>query len=101
MIKIINGVRYDAEKATEIASYQSPHYSSDFHSYSEILYLSPKSKWFMYGEGNAMSPYSKLYTDGRGPGKNIFAMSDSEVKEWLELHNMNDVYIKYFDAEDA
>ena len=103
MRAIIEGKRYDTETAEEVAEYHSPHLRGDFHKFSETLYRTRRGRWFLVGEGNAASPYSARFADGRGPGKRVVPFSDEEAREWMESREKYDALEAYFadSIEDA
>ena len=86
MKRIINGVTYNTETATEI--YQYKHTSvlcTDFRYYEEVLYRTRSGNYFLFGEGEALSPYSNPYgTNGRTGSAEIVPLTESEAREWLE-----------------
>ena len=107
MKKIINGKVYDTEKAKKVASWYSDYARNDFHYYEEELYKKKTGEFFLYGEGNAASPYS------RGCGQNewcggekIVPLTFKEAQDWAEKHLDGDEYCAIFgepdeDAEDV
>lgn len=86
MKRIINGVTYNTATATEI--YQYKHTSvlcTDFRYYEEVLYRTRSGNYFLFGEGEALSPYSEAYgTNGRTGAAEIVPLTESEAREWLE-----------------
>jgi hypothetical protein len=91
MKKIINGKRYDTETAQLIgsASYSN---RTDFHFWNEELYRKKTGEFFLYGEGGAMSRYSR--STGQNEiygGAEIRPLSLEEAQEWAE---------KYLDADE-
>jgi hypothetical protein len=99
MKRIVNGKRFDTEKAALVAEHSSPYYATDFHHYHEGLYRTAKGSWFLAGEGNAMSKYSSRCADGRGYGEGIIPLSSEEAREWLEGHGEVDAVEKHFGEE--
>jgi hypothetical protein len=104
MKAIIDGKRYNTEKATEVASH-SEGYASDHCHFEEALYVTSKGTWFLAGEGGAMSHYSVSTGDGntRGGGAHIRPLTATEAREWLEQHDEVDALEKHFgdQLEDA
>ena len=87
MKAIINGLRYDTDKAILVgeASYG---YSGDFGRWDAGLYKTPRSKrFFLAGSGGAMSRWAR---NSRTGGSGIFPMSDEEAREWAERYLTND-----------
>lgn len=88
MKKVIDGVRYDTGKAKEIARYDNGLCGTDFHHMEETLYKTPNGRWFLAGEGGALSKYSEpVGNNGRGGSSDIIPMSEEEAREWLEEHD--------------
>ena len=74
MRKIINGTRYDTEKAIKVGTYCSPGSTRDFW-FKETLYETPRShRFFLAGEGSAMSRFA------------IIPLEDGEALEWAEKY---------------
>jgi len=87
MRKIINGVRYDTDKAIEIGS---AHYSnpSDFRHWEASLYVTPRSKrFFIAGAGGPMSRFSQsVGQNSWSGGSDLIPMSPEEALEWAEQY---------------
>jgi len=99
MKKIINGVRYDTEKATLIGSDSAPGMSmSDFHYWTESLYVSPQGKrYFVAGEGGALSQYGQPHgNNGRTGGEGVKILSREQAMQWAEAHLDPDVVEEHF-----
>ena len=94
MKKIINGLRYDTEKAVEVGAYQRGCYpnSGDFSDWSATLYKTPRSgRFFLHGEGGAMTRFARHSDGSSGWGEKLIPLSKEEALEWAE---------QYLDAED-
>lgn len=98
MKAIIQGKRYDTEKATEVAHFWNGLAASDFGNISETLYLTAKGSWFLHGKGGACSPYSEPCEGGRcrTGGEKIVALTQDEAWHWLEDHHEIEALEKYF-----
>lgn len=85
MKKIINGLRYDTEKAIEVGS-ASHSYPSDFSHWEATLYKTPRSgRYFLAGEGGAMSMFaSRIDQNSWGGGSGIRPLTREEALEWAE-----------------
>lgn len=107
MKKIINGKVYDTEKAKKVASWYSSYARNDFHYYEEELYKKKTGEFFLYGEGNAASPYSRSCGQNEWcGGDKIVPLTFKEAQEWAEKHLDGDDYCDIFgepdeDAEDV
>tara|TARA_R110000822_G_scaffold27790_1_gene82647 strand:- start:3541 stop:3858 length:318 start_codon:yes stop_codon:yes gene_type:complete len=86
MKAIINGLRYDTDKATLIGEASSDESRSDFRYWSAGLYVTPRSKrYFLAGEGGAMTIWSRsLGNDGRTGGDGIIPLDYDGALEWAE-----------------
>jgi hypothetical protein len=99
MKRTINGKRYDTDKSTEVATYDSPYYATDFHWFIERLYVSPRGRWFLAGEGNALSRYASRTSDGSGPGECIIPLAEGDALAWLEQHDETTAIDEWFESE--
>ena len=97
MKKIIDGIRYDTEKATEIgsASYSN---RSDFHHWDESLYKAPRSgRFFIAGEGGPLSRWSKaIDRNSWSGGSGIISVEPEQAREWCEQYLDGDDWSEHF-----
>lgn len=101
MKKIIKGKVYDTETAKKVASWYSSYARNDFHYYEEELYQKKTGEYFLYGEGNAASPYSKSCGQNEWCGsEKITPMTFNEAQEWAEKHLDGDEYCEIFGEPD-
>jgi hypothetical protein len=85
MKAIINGKKYDTETAEPIGEDSSDVGSSDFNYFSETLYRKKTGEFFLYGEGGAMSRYSRNCGQNSScGGSKTIPLSLEEAKEWCE-----------------
>lgn len=86
MQKIINGKRYNTETAKEIAIYDSEYPRNDFNYYFEKLYKKKTGEYFLYGDGNALSPYAeRSHAMGGVVGSwKIIPLTTDQAKKWYE-----------------
>jgi hypothetical protein len=84
MKRIIDGLRYDTEKATEIAKWHNGASDGDFNRCEETLYKTKAGAFFLCGEGGAMSSYATSVRGGRGGGEEIIPMSREQAIVWCE-----------------
>jgi len=96
MKKIIDGKRYDTEKAEEIDFFWNGLCSGDFRSVAETLYKSSKGAFFLYGKGGAMTKYAESHGDAFTEGEDIIPLTESEAFDWLECCGKVDSIEKYF-----
>ena len=103
MQAIIEGKRYDTEKAELIAEESSTHPVSDFKWWQEKLYRTKNGSWFMEAEGGPMTHYRKTVGDNSTYGHKLYAMSETEVFNWLQQHGKIEELEQYFgdQIEDA
>jgi len=87
MKKILDGVRYDTEKAVEIgtASYSNP---GDFQNWEATLYVTPKSKrFFIAGTGGPMSRFAQSAGVNQWTGgSDLIPMSKEDALAWAEAN---------------
>jgi hypothetical protein len=88
MKKIINGLRYDTAKAIEVGSYHTTgRGTNDFSYWKATLYKTPRSgRFFLAGEGHAMTQFGEQIGDSRGWGEKIIPMTDAEALAWAEQY---------------
>lgn len=100
MKKIINGLRYDSEKAICVGSdsYSNP---SDFHYWEETLYKTPRAgRFFVVGEGGPMSRYAKTIGQNQwSGGSDLIPLNKAEAMRWCEEHLGSGEWEEYF-ADD-
>jgi hypothetical protein len=105
MKAIINGLRYDTDKAILIGE-ASQGYSGDFTAWGAGLYRTPRSgRYFMAGNGGPMTRfcYHGPQQTQRQDGERIFPMDHAEALEWAEQFLTHDEIEAAFSAklEDA
>ena len=102
MKKIINGKSYDTATAKRIGSvWSSTEYVTDFNFYCEQLYKKRTGEYFLFGEGNAASKYSKSEGNNTWSGGSaIIPLTYDAAREWAEEHLDADEYESEFGAVD-
>lgn len=101
MKKVLKGKVYDTETAKKVASWYSSYARNDFHYYEEELYQKKTGEFFLYGEGNAASPYSRSCGQNEWcGGEKIMPMTFKEAQEWAEKHLDGDEYCEIFGEPD-
>lgn len=96
MKKIINGKRYDTEKAEYIgeASYSNP---GDFNHWTEELYRKRTGEYFLYGAGGPSSKYAvRVELNSWSGGEKLVPITYEEAKEWVEKYLEADKYEELF-----
>lgn len=103
MKKIINGKRYDTATASLV--YETSNVGqvsrTDFKAYVERLYRTPRGKWFVHGEGGALTRWATKLQNGRTGGEGILPVDSDEAREWLEQHGDAEMIEQYFPVQDA
>ena len=88
MRQVIDGKVYDEDTATRIGGADNIGTGvaswSDFHAWSAALYRTPRGRYFLAGEGGAMSVFSWPSGDGRTGGRAIIPMDKEQALEWAE-----------------
>lgn len=100
MNKIINGKRYDTDRASLVGedSYSN---SRDFNHWHEALYQKRTGEFFLYGEGGPMSKYAETIGQNEwSGGEKIMPLSVEAAKKWAEEHLTGDEYEKIFSVDD-
>lgn len=84
MRMICNGLLYDTERATVVASYK---YSTagDFGYICEELYKTENGRYFLAGEGGPKTKYRKRVGNSTfSGGEKLIPLKKEEVLEWFE-----------------
>jgi hypothetical protein len=105
MKAIINGKRYDTDKAIEVGSYGTHLGRGDFREWNASLYKTPRAgAFFLAGEGHGMTAFCSSSPDGmRGWGSKLIPMSREEALEWAEQYLTTATIEEHFgdDVQDA
>ena len=104
MQQIIDGKRYDTDKATLIGDSDYGH-CGDLDWWETGLYRTPKSKrYFLAGSGGARSIWAYSPEPNRwSGGSGVIPMTDKEAFDWAQTHlTTDDVEAQFGDLiEDA
>ncbi|MDX9897029.1 MAG: hypothetical protein RBS34_16380 [Desulfofustis sp.] len=104
MRRIIEGKRYDTDKAIAIGSASHSH-PGDFNWWEATLYKTPRSgAFFLAGKGGPMSRYSRTIGQNEwSGGERIDPLTRKEALEWAEQYLDADEIEEHFgdDLEDA
>lgn len=93
MKKIINGRMYDTNTANGVGEWESSYGYTDFHWYQEKLFRKRTGEYFLYGEGNAASPYRRAVEQNCWTGsEDIKPLTVEEARIWAEEHLTADEY---------
>lgn len=103
MKQVIDGKLYNTETAEEVGHYDNALGCGDFRYIRESLYKTKRGRFFLAGEGGAMTKYSQgCGNNVRCEGSGIFPLGIEEAKEWMEAHGTTEEYIKAFgEPEEA
>ena len=103
MKKIINGTRYDTEKAIKIGTYCAPGSTTDFYWYEATLYKTPRShRFFLAGEGGSMSHFAKYCgQDTWTGGSDIILLEDRDALKWAKKHLETEDIEEHFTIDEA
>ena len=97
MKRIIDGIAYDTERATEISSASSGGSTADYHFWAENLYKTAKGRWFVYGKGGAGTQWSvTVEGDHWQGGSDITPLTPDEAQAWLEQYASADIVLEHF-----
>ena len=97
MKKIINGTRYDTDKAERIGYYSYSN-SGDFNYLCEKLYITPISKkYFLAGEGGANTKYREAMSQNSwSGGERVLPMDEETAFRWAQEYLSADEVEEYF-----
>lgn len=109
MKKIINGLRFDTEKAAVVGSYSNLYRGcdsvTDYRYWKATLYRTPRSgRFFLAGEGGPMTRFAQSAGQNSwAGGSDLVPMSREEALEWAEQYLDPDQIEKHFadNIEDA
>lgn len=97
MKKVINGKMYNTETAKEVGYWDNRYPTNDFNWCSETLYKKKTGEFFIYGEGGALSEYSRKVGQHQwSGGSNIIPLTYDETQEWVEEKLDGEDYEKIF-----
>lgn len=97
MKKVIEGVLYNTETAKWLAVWRNAGSWRDFSHCEETLYRTKSGKYFIHGEGGAMTKYAQ--SSGQNSwsgGEKIEPVSRKTAQEWAEEKLSGDEYQEIF-----
>lgn len=102
MKRVINGLTYNTETATEIAFVGSNLSMSDFRYKEETLYITKNKRFFIAGEGHGMTRWATNNGNSSGWGEGIEPLCPETALMWCEQNNIDaDLIAEYFNIEEA
>jgi len=97
MKAIINGFRYNTEKATLIGNYDNGLACSDFSNWHAGLYVTSRSKnYFLAGAGGPMSRYAIPAGNMTSGGSKITPLTKEDAFEWAERYLSAEIVEEHF-----
>lgn len=104
MKRVINGKLYDTATATEVADI-SPNgfYRGDFRWEDTTLYRTPRGRFFIAGEGGALSRWAeRVGQNGSCGGSGLQVLDEHDARAMVERFCSAEEYEEYFGkAEEA
>ena len=96
MKKVINGALYDTETA-KLLGKDSYSNRRDFRYWVETLYRTKSGKYFLHGEGGAMTKYAVSVGQNEwSSGEKIIPLDLESAQKWAEEHLDGDDYLAAF-----
>ena len=97
MKKVINGTLYNTETARKLGGWSNTYNYRDFNYCEETLYRTKSGKFFIHGEGGAMSKYAQTISSNEwSGGEKIIPLSAQNAMKWAEEHLEADEYERIF-----
>ena len=97
--RVIDGKVYDTATAEEVMRFPRKVHGGDDKWEDTRMYRSPKGKWFIAGEGKALSRWGDREGEYYLPGEGIELLSDQEAQALMEKHD-GPVEV-YFEVEEG
>jgi hypothetical protein len=103
MKAILNGLRYDTDKAVLIGKYYTSDMSrSDFQWWEAGLWRTPRvGRYFLAGSGGPMTMFAHRVPNGSMGGSKVIPMSAEEAREWADRYLTTAEVEAAFAIEDA
>jgi hypothetical protein len=88
MIQVIDGKRYDTDKAQHIFTHWNGYNRTDFKFRSKRLFLTAKGSWFIHHQGGALTDMAvNNGSQGRGGSESIEPVTPDDAFGFLEAHS--------------
>jgi hypothetical protein len=84
MKAIINGLRYDTEKAEFVGSASADCGRTDYCWWQAGLYKTSAGRYFLAGRGGPNTRFATPISGGRTGGEKIIPMTKDEARAWAE-----------------
>lgn len=102
MKRVIDGRPYNTETAESIANYRNNLPSTDFRFADETLYKTKNGRFFLHGQGGAMTRWCESAGNTSWGSSGIERLSETEALDWCESCDVDaDIIAKHFTLEDA
>lgn len=93
----IDGVAYDTESASIIATFTKEYGADEFRHIDESLYQAENGRFFLAGGGGPVSRYGHPAGDRLVGGSGIVLLTAQEACKWCEAHHVDpDIIHKLF-----
>jgi hypothetical protein len=99
-MQIINGKRYDINRATILYNWNNRKLESDPDYLSESLYRKKTGEYFLYGIGGANTRYGVWEGVTGRAGYKIMPLTPAEARLWVESHATADEYAEIFSVSE-
>lgn len=97
MKQIIDGLRYDTNKADLVGEWGNNLSRTNFDYCFESLYKTQSGRYFLAGEGGAKSKYGvKVDNNSWSEGSRITPLSKAEALQWAESNLSSEAIEEYF-----
>ena len=100
MNKVINGKRYDTEKAERVGGWDNGLMPNDFDFYGETLHRKRTGEFFLLCEGGARSRVARRDGSLLVGGESIEPIGYDEAEAWVSEHLDADAYAELFGEPD-
>ena len=97
--RVIDGKRYDTEKAKCVGVIVDQGHSGDFRQEKTAIFISARGQWFVAGWGGALSRWQTRTCDGLGHGSGLELLTPEEARKLLEKHDLD--VEAYFEVEEG
>lgn len=100
--KVVGGLRYDTSKAEIVCRHENG-FPRDFKYEDTTLYRTPGGRFFLAGEGGAMSRWKERTSDDSAwmAGEGLTPVTVGEAREFAEQHVDTETVERFFEVEDA
>ena len=97
MKKIIKNKVYDTDTARELCTFEPNSSKKDKSWYKEVLYQKKTGEYFLHGQGNSESIYSKALSKKEKKGiEKLIPMNYDEAAAWAKKNLSTEIYDKIF-----